>query len=227
MGSVHGVSVWDFCPGGSLTGGLCLSVSVLAVYVQGDLCPGWGLIPEGSLSREVCPWGLCLVISVQEGLYQVSLSRGSLSRGLCLGFYVQGRGSLSRGGGHCAWGLWRFLSKRVFIKVSLSRGSLSRGSLSRGGLLCPGDVCLGVYVEGVTVHGVSVWGLCPGEGSLSRRVSVQQDLSPGWVLSPEGSLFSGVCLGNLCPGCLCQRVCPGVSVQGWSVHGVSVQGVSV
>ena len=49
---------------GSLSGGflsrrvsICQSLSLVSMCRGGDLCPGWGLIPE-SLSREVCPWGL-------------------------------------------------------------------------------------------------------------------------------------------------------------------------
>ena len=103
--------------GGSQSGDLCV----------GGLCQGEGVIVHG--------------VSVWWFLSRVSLSRGSLSRrsqsgGLCLGVYVQGRRSLCRGlcqgEGVIVHGVsvWWFLPRRVFIRVSLSRGYLSRGSLS-------------------------------------------------------------------------------------------------
>ena len=54
VGSVHGLSVWGFL---SRRVSIYQSLSLVSMFRGGDLCPGWGLIPE-SLSKEVCPWGL-------------------------------------------------------------------------------------------------------------------------------------------------------------------------
>ena len=78
-------------------GGLCLGVSVwgvsiCGVSVQGGLCPG-GLCPGG-----LCPGGLCLgslsrAISVWVGGLCLGVSVwGSLSRGVCPGESLSGRG---------------------------------------------------------------------------------------------------------------------------------------
>ena len=117
-----------------------------------------------SLTRD-----LCLGVSVWG-----SLSRESFSRGLCPGEGISVQGSMSWGGSHCPWGLWQFLSRRVFIRVSLSRG-LYLGGLSGG--LCPGGLCMGsmsrvggslsrVYVKGrgSLSMGSLFEALCPGEG---------------------------------------------------------------
>ena len=142
-------------------------------------------VQGSSLSRGISVHG----VSVQGVSVQVrgSLSRrmgGSLSReSLSIGVSVQGvsvqvRGSLSRRMGG--------LSPGNLCPL----GSLSRGSVKGGGL-CPwGSLCRE--------------GLCPGEGSMSRRgVSVQV----------RGSLSR---MGGLCPG--------GSLSTGVSVRGVSVQG---
>ena len=136
-------------------------------------------LSRGSLSREVSVWG--------------SLSRESLSGGLCpgegisvQGVYAEGRGSWSMG--------------------SLSGGFCPGGSLS--GCPCPqglhlGGFCAGGLCLGVTDQGVSVWGLCPGEGSLSRGSMPRGGSHYPW----------GVCLV--------------VSVQEGLYQGVPVQGVSI
>ena len=141
---------------------------------QGGLCPGGCLCP-GDISVQ----GTSLSrgeVSIQGwGLYPGgSMSRGSLSRGLCSG------ASLSMGWGLSPGGVsvqeaslseeWGSLSMGMSLSrvMSLSRGISVQGwgSLSRG--LCPGvsiqgglyqgDFCLGDFCPG---------GLCPG-GSLSR-----------------------------------------------------------
>ena len=103
--------------------------------VQGDFCPRRSLSRGGSEKGSPCLGGLCIGVSAQgvsvwEGLCPGgSLSRGSLSGGLCLGVSVQGGlclgGSLSLG--------------------SLCRPSLSRGSLSGGSGRPPRTVTSGRY----------------------------------------------------------------------------------
>ena len=87
----------------------------------------------------------------------------SVHRGISVS--VQGRGSLSRGGGLYPGG-----SLCRVPGVSVQWGSLCRGVSVWGGL------CLGVSVQGVSIQGVSVqgWGLC-----LGRGVSVQGEVLSG------------------------------------------------
>ena len=85
--------------------------------------PG-GLCPRGSLSRGSLSKSLCLGASIWGSLSRGSLSKGTLSRGLCYG--------------------------------SLSGESLSRGSLS--GSFCPEGLYLGFSVQG----GLCLWDLCLG-----------------------------------------------------------------
>ena len=67
-GYVHGVSVQGFlCPPcvHLYLVGLCPEVSVLlSICPEGSLSRGIS-VQGGSLSREVCPWGLCLGVSAQ------------------------------------------------------------------------------------------------------------------------------------------------------------------
>ena len=83
-----------------------------------------------------------------------SLSRRSLSRGVCHSVHMGG--SLSQ---HAPQVIWPW-GESVRGEESLSRRSLSGGSLSRD--LCLGGLCLGI----------SVWGSL-SRGSLSRGASVQ------------------------------------------------------
>ena len=73
--------------------------------------------------------------------------------------------------------------------------SLSRGGVSVQGCLCPGGGSLSRRV--VSVQGVPVQGISVRRGSLFRRVSVQgsRSLSRGWVYVEEG----GLCLRGPCP----------------------------
>ena len=93
--SVQGVSLSRVV---SVQGGCLFPVGVSLSRVvslsRGDLCPGGGVSVWGFLSKKgLCPGGLCLGVSVQEG----SLSKkGLCPGGLCLGVSVQ-EGSLSRG----------------------------------------------------------------------------------------------------------------------------------
>ena len=81
--------------------------------------------------------------------------------------------------GLCAGGL---CLGDLCLGVSVQWDSV-QGGLYPGGL-CPGGLCLGVSVQAVSVQGdlclggVCLGGLC-SEGSLSRRVSVQEGLCPG------------------------------------------------
>ena len=87
-------------------------------------------------------------VSVQGVFVWVSMSRGG---DLCAGGLCLGKGVIIHG-----VSVWWFLSRRVFIRVSLSGGSLSREvsvlgvsiqgvfvweSMSRGGDLCAGGLC--------------------------------------------------------------------------------------
>ena len=108
-------------------------------------------------------------VSVQGGL----CPRGSLSRGLCLGWSLS-RGSL---GSLCSGGLClgRSLSREVSVwGVSVQEGGpLSRGISVQGGLCLKEGLCPGGYLSrgGSMSRGGSVSG-----GFLSRGVSV-------WVVS--------------------------------------------
>ena len=84
-------------------------------------------------------------VSVQaQSLSGRPLSRGSLSRGLCLGVSVQGS----------------FYPEGVSVQGSLCLGVSFHGGICPGSL-CPGGLCLGVTVQ----EGLCPGGLCPG-GSL-------------------------------------------------------------
>ena len=131
VGSVQGLSVWGFL---SRRVSICQSLSLVSMSRGGDLCPGWGLCPGRSVhgvSGDFCPGGT-LLGSCPGGLYlRESQYRGLCPGGLCLGVYVQGR------------------------------GSLCRGSMPRGGSHYPWGVCLVVSVQeglyqGVPVQGVSI-----------------------------------------------------------------------
>ena len=66
-GLYQGVPIQGSLSRGSLSGALCLGVSVQGVSVLGSMSRGGDLCPgEGGH----CPWGLSLVVSLQEGLYQ-------------------------------------------------------------------------------------------------------------------------------------------------------------
>ena len=107
-------------------------------------------VHRGSLCREGghCPWGLCLEVSVQEGLYP---------GGLCLGVFVQE--GLYLGG----------LCPGSFCPVgSLSMGGLCPGSLCLGGSLPGWGLCPGWHLS-------VQWGMSMGSLSrvfFSRRVTV-------------------------------------------------------
>ena len=177
-GSVHWVSVQGFfCPVGSLSEGVCPGVSILRC-----LCLGECLSRVGSLSRGVSVHGGLsmgsLGVSVQEGLYQVFLSRG-LSSGVCVGVSIQG---VSVHGVSVQEGLYL---GSLCPEGFLSRvGSLFWWSLSSG--VCSWGLCLGFFV-----HEVSIWGLCPG--CLSRGCL-------------SGGLSRSVCPWGLCLGFLSSRV---------------------
>ena len=80
------------------------------------------------LQVSVCPPGGGGSVPVQGVSVQWSLSRGSLSRGLCPAGSLSSLVSVQ--GGLCSWG--------VSVQGSLSRGVSVQGSLSGG--LCPGGV---------------------------------------------------------------------------------------
>ena len=166
--------------------------SLVSVCPRGSpgLCPGGFLVSvqgEGSLSRGVCVWG----VSVQGW----SLSKGPLSRGLCLGWSLSGGGVSVQGSCFCPRGVsaWGSLCRERGLCPG---GSLSEGSLSRGVSVQIGrGLCLGDSHSGVLCPGVSVWGSLSG-GSLSRGspsrlrgVSVQIGR---WSLCLEG-----LCHGDL------------------------------
>ena len=103
----------------------------------------------------------------------MSLFRGFLSGGLCLGGHCLGS-SVSR--------VFSVCSGESLFKRSLSSGSLSRGSLSRQVSvhwgLCPGEVSVqGVSVQVFSAQGVSVQGVSV-QGVSVQWVSVQGGLCP-------------------------------------------------
>ena len=105
---------------------------------------------------------------------------------------------------------------RVIFSEACGSHSVHRGSLY--------DVnsCLAAWFH------VPSWGspsLVPSfsQGSLSRVVSVQGGLCPGWSLSRVVSVQGGLCPGGLCSGWSLSRV---VSVQGVYVQGSLPKGVS-
>ena len=154
---------------------VCLCVSVCSIAC---LCV-WVYIPQASISLKISiftatneVWGkvmflhMSLILSTGEGPCIVLLPvwlPGPMffPGGLCQGDLYPRERSLSRGGVS--------VKRRVSVK---GRGSLSRAKVSvQGRGLCPG------------------MGLCPGEGSLSRRgVSVQ---GKGSLSMGRGSLSNG------------------------------------
>ena len=180
-----GRCAWSHVPSGvsvqkgSLSGGLC----------PGGLCPGasvwgslsgevsvWGL--RGYLFREgVCPGGLCLG----------SLSKRSLSSGLCLGKYLVG--GLCPGGLCPGASVWGSLSGEVSVWGL-------RGYLFREGV-CPGGLCLGSLSKRSLSSGLCLGEYLSGEG-LFPRACVQGHLYPRSLcvdvsvqMSPSGRPPSG------------------------------------
>ena len=127
------------CPGGSLPWGLSSGISAQVRFsLQRGLCSVgsrrvsiWGVSVQGYLS-----WGLPWGPLSRGGLSMGSLSRVSLSRGISVQGGVFLQRAFSPGRSVHGVSVWGFLSRRVFIGASLSRG------------LCPGvSVQEGLYPD--------------------------------------------------------------------------------